>query len=77
MPAARSFRRAAFVWLLRAWARRACVYCKSLAVFSSNRVTQPPESHRHLTNADIAVRTWHTVSSGFFPPKVLVDFRQE
>jgi hypothetical protein len=48
-----------------------------LAVCSSNRVTQRPESHRLLTNADTAVRTWHTVSSGFFPPKFLVDLRQE
>ena len=77
MPTACNFPRVVFVWLRRAWAARACRYANSAAVFSSNRAPTRPESHILLTTAAIAVRTWHTVNSGFFPPTLLVDLRHE
>src|SRR5437773_9603364 len=35
------------------------------------------DNHKLLTTAATAVCTWQTVSSGFFPPQVLVDLGQE
>lgn len=34
-------------------------------------------SDQERTTAAAAMRTWHTVSSGFFPPQLLLDLRQE
>src|SRR5205823_4797673 len=77
MPRACNFLRVDFVWLRRACTLRVCRYSNSPAVCSSNRAPTRPESHMLLTIAAIAMRTWHTVSSGFFPPKVRVDPRQK
>src|SRR5580704_16923010 len=77
MPTACNLRCVLLVWLLRACARRAWVYCSSSATRSSDRAPTRPESHKLLTTTAIAVRTWHTVNSGFSPPKVLVDLCQE
>src|SRR5258708_5872025 len=77
MPRVRSFRRVVFVWLLRACTRRFCVYRISSAACSYRRLQARPECHQLRTTAAIAVRNWQTVSSGFFPPKVLMNPRQE
>src|SRR5947209_1559565 len=77
MPRACNFPRVAFVWLRRACALRLCRYTNSVAVSSSSRAPTRPESHILRTTAAIAMRTWHTVNSRFFPPKVRVDLCQE
>src|SRR5262245_24776039 len=77
MPSARSFRRVAFVWLLRACDRRCCAYRLSSAACWYSRIQARSDCHQLRTTAAIAVCTWQTVSSGFFPPQVLMDPRQE
>src|SRR6476620_10344163 len=77
MPSARSLRRVDLVWLLRACTRRFCAYRISSAACSYRRLQARPDCHQLQTTAAIAVCTWHTVSSGFFPPKALMDPRQE
>src|SRR5271166_6573088 len=77
MPRACNFPRVVFVWLRRACTLRVCRYSNSDTVCSSNRAPTRPESHILLTTAAIAMRTWQTVNSGFFPPEVLVDLCQE
>src|SRR5215471_1546103 len=69
MPSSRSFRRVVLVWLLRAWALRRCWYVIFAAVFSNSRFDAArPWLHQDCTKAATAVWSWHTVSSGFFPP---------
>src|SRR6266446_1879759 len=77
MPTACSLRRVAFVWLLRAWARRLCAYWISSAACSYRRLQARPDCHQLRTTATTAVWTWQTVNSGFFPPKFLVYSRQK
>src|SRR5579872_3293609 len=69
MPSSRSFRHVFLVWLLRAWALRRCWYVILAAVFFSSRSDAArPLSHQDCTNAAVAVWSWHTVNSRFFPP---------
>src|SRR5215469_10963482 len=77
MPSSRSFRRVVLVWLLRAWALRRCWCVIFAAVFSSNRSDAAwPLAHQDRINAAIAVWSWHTVNSRFFPP-LLTHLSQE
>ena len=77
MPSFFSFRRVVLVWLLRAWAVRRWRWVIFLAVFSSHRAEAGwSVSHHDRTSAAIAVCSWHTVHSGFFPP-VLPHLSQE
>src|SRR5215210_3853218 len=69
--------RVRLVWLLRAVALRRCVLCNSAAVRSSSFFEGRSFSHQQGINAAIAVCTWHSVSSGFFPPEFLTHPRQE
>src|SRR5438128_1577609 len=77
MPNARSCLRVRLVWLFRALALWCCWYAIFSAVWSRSRVAVDRPSHQECTKAAAAVRTWHTVSSGFFPPLPLVHARQE
>src|SRR3989304_8952245 len=77
MPNARSFRRVALLWLLRAWAFLFCARAISLAACSYSGLEARPPSHQALTTAAAATWTWQTVTSGFFPPKLLADSGQE
>src|ERR1700752_2849882 len=77
MPNARSFWRVCFVWLVRARALRAWLCWISLAACSNSGLAATSSSHQERMTAATAVWTWHTVSSGFFPPQVRVDFGQE
>src|SRR5258708_1123750 len=77
MPSLRSRCLVRLVWLLRAWALRACVYWISWEPCSRSWLVAASSSHHDRTRADTAVCTWHTVSSGFFPPQVRMNFGQE
>src|SRR3990172_7160048 len=77
MPNARSFCRVALLWLLRAWAFLCCAQAISFAACSYSGLEARPSSHQDLTTAAAATWTWQTVTSGFFPPKLLADSGQE
>src|SRR4051812_44322888 len=77
MPNARSFFRVALVWLVRAAAFLTCVRPISAAVRSSFFSVGRWHSHQYGIIAAIAVCTWHSVNSGFFPPELLSHPRQE
>src|SRR4051812_36592559 len=77
MPNSCSRFRVRLVWLLRAVALRRCFLCNSAAVRSRSFVEGRSSSHQDGINAAIAVCTWHSVSSGFFPPEFLTHPRQE
>src|ERR1700677_2843628 len=77
MPNARSFFRVVLVWLFRAAAFLLCVRRISSAVRSNSFADGRSLSHQLGINAAIAVCTWHSVSSGFFPPELLSHPRQE
>src|ERR1700682_4179430 len=77
MPNSRSLRRARLLWLLRAAAILCCALWISAAVRSTSFAEGRWSSHQLGINAAIAVCTWHSVSSGFFPPAFLTDARQE
>ena len=77
MPICRSFLRVRFWWLLRAVAWRCCQCWIVLAVCSMSLVDARPLSHQLRTNEPVAVWTWHTVNSGFFPPQLFADSSQE
>src|ERR1700733_11208809 len=77
MPNVRSFLRVVFVWLFRAAAFLHCVRRISSAVRSNSFDDGRCLSHQLGINAAIAVCTWHSVSSGFFPPEFLSHPRQE
>ena len=47
------------------------------AVCSRRTVFAAPRIHQDRINADVARRSWQTVSSGFFPPPLLMHFGQE
>src|SRR6266511_5784446 len=70
-PSSCSLRRVCLVWLTRAAAFRLCVYPMRSAVRSSSRCPALLPSPHDCTNAAAAARTWHTVTSGFFPPQPL------
>jgi hypothetical protein len=77
MPAACSRRLVRFVWLRRAAAFRRCARAIRRPARSSSRAAALRPSTQDCTSAAAAVRTWHTVRSGFFPPPPLRDPRQE
>ena len=65
----------------RALAFRSCVNANCAAIFSAwQREQRPlvwPSRHHRRTSVRVAVRTWATVRSGFFPPVLLSEFGQE
>src|SRR4030067_822428 len=77
MPNCRSFFRVRLMWQRRAVALRCCQCWMILAVPLSNAADARPLSHQLRTSDPTAVCTWHTVTSGFFPPQFLADPRQE
>src|SRR6202453_3846527 len=77
MPNARSFFRVVLVWLFRAAAFLLCVRWISSAVRFNSFADGRSLSHQLGISAAIAVCTWHSVSSGFFPPEFLSHPRQE
>src|SRR3954471_2875932 len=77
MPAACSRRRVRLVWHRRASALRRCVLFISSDVRSSSFVGGDRSNHQNGINAATAVCTWHSVSSGVFPPEVLPHPRLE
>src|SRR5215469_11080224 len=78
MPSSRNLRRVRLMWLLRAVVRRCCAHVIFLAAFSSSWSLDRRDVNPHdRTNAAIAVCSWQTVSSGFFPPPFLTHSRQE
>ncbi len=78
MPSSRNLRRVRLVWLLRAAAFRFCAHAIFLAAFASTLSFDRRDLNpQHRTNAAIAVCSWQTVSSGFFPRPFLSHTRQE
>src|SRR3954453_14189668 len=77
MPPSWSLRRVRLVWLFRADTFRRRARTISSDVLSSNLLGARRFNHQRGINAAIAVCTWHSVSSGFFPPEFLPHPRQE
>src|SRR5436305_10513135 len=77
MPSAASFLRVVRVWQRRASALRRCVYSSSAAAASRISLAALLPSPQERTSAAVAVRTWQTVNSGFFPPQFLLRFGEE
>jgi hypothetical protein len=77
MPNARNFFLVALVWLFRADAFLFCVRSISAAVRSNSFFEGRSSNHQLGINAAIAVCTWHSVNSRFFPPEFLSHSRQE
>jgi hypothetical protein len=65
------------VWHRRARAFLRCVRASFAAAFSSRAFDGRWPGHQHGIKAASAVCTWHSVSSGFFPPESLPHPRQE
>src|SRR3982750_4895821 len=66
---------------LRRWLSRALAFspwARSIdrAARSASFLAPVSPNPNPATNAAAAVRTWHTVSSGFFPPKLVVKLRK-
>jgi hypothetical protein len=76
-PDARSRRLVRWVWLFRAAAFLCCALLISADVRSNSSFGSLRFNHQNGINAAIAVCTWHSVSSRFFPPKLLAQPRQE
>src|SRR5512143_2552253 len=77
MPSACNRRRVRLVWYLRARAFLRCVRSISSDIRSSNFLGGHMLSHQNGISAATAVCTWHSVSSGFFPPELPPHPRQE
>src|SRR3954465_2948857 len=77
MPRACSRRRVRLVWHCRAAAFRSCARSISADVRSNNAFGALRLNHQNGISAATAVCTWHSVSSRFFPPKLLTHPRQE
>src|SRR5512142_1894257 len=77
MPTSCSLRRVRLMWLFRATAFLCCVLSISADVRSSNFLGGHRLNHQNGINAATAVCTWHSVSSGFFPPELLPHPRRE
>jgi hypothetical protein len=77
MPFFRSFLRVVLVCEARDTAMRRCQCWISSAALLTNAVRRAPLSHQLRTSAFTAICTWHTVRSGFFPPQLLADPREE
>src|SRR5262245_17725943 len=77
IPSRLSLARVVFVWLFRACAALCCAHSISSTAWSISSADARPLSHQPLTSAAIAVCTWQTVSSGFFPLERFSRFCQE
>src|SRR5512142_595149 len=77
MPNLWSLRRVLLVWHFRARAFRCCVRRIFAAVRSRRFLGGVWPSHQDGMQAAIASCTWHSVSSGFFPPELLPHPCQE
>ncbi len=77
MPISRNRVRFFLTWLRREAASRCCVSVMMAAVRSSNFSRICPVSHSDRISAEVAVRSWQTVSSGFFFPPLLVYLDEE
>src|SRR6202011_2657620 len=76
-PMLRNCRRVRLRWLFRERALRTWVSRIMRAARSINWLAAVPESHQDRTNAEVAVRIWQTVNSGFFPPPCLMHAREK
>src|SRR5512135_3705866 len=77
MPNLWSLRRVLLVWHFRARAFRCCARRIFAAVRSRRFLGGVWPSHQDGMQAAIASCTWHSVSSGFFPPELLPHPCQE
>ena len=77
MPKSCSLCLVRFVWHLRAKAFLRWARSISSDVRSSNFLGSRRLSHQNGINAAIAVWTWHSVNSEFFPPEFMARPRQE
>src|SRR5664279_682758 len=77
MPICRSFLRVRLRWHARAAAMRCCQWRRRLAMSAISTADARPHSHQLGTNAPTAACTWLIVRSGFFPPKLRANPRQE
>ena len=77
MPFARKHWSVAFQWPRRAWALRSCVIANCAAITSARFREHRPPLYQIGTRNRVAVRTWQTVTSGFFPPLLLAELGQE
>src|ERR1043165_2920598 len=77
MPNLRNRCRVFLPWLFRATTILCWVLWISAAVRSTNLAEGRWSSHQYGINAAIAVCTWHSVNSGFFPPELLTRPCQE
>jgi len=77
MPNSRSRRRLVLAWLRRERARRSWVSVMIAAARTRHVALACPVIQSDRTRAEVAVWTWQTVSSGFFPPPLLMDLGQE
>src|ERR1700678_1512177 len=71
MPNSRNRRRVRLVWHLLATAFLRCAHQIFSSVLSTASGDGRLPSHQNRIEAAIAVCTWHSVSSGFSPPKFL------
>src|SRR5262249_49921089 len=76
IPIALSSATALRQWLSRALAFCPCACSIDRAARLARRRAACWPNPTPSTKAAAAVRTWHTVSSGFFPPKLPADLRQ-
>jgi len=77
MPFARKSRKAVFRWLRRALALRCCVVANCAATASACFREHRPPRYQIATRRQVAVRTWQTVTSRFFPPLGQAELGQE
>lgn len=73
MPILRNRFRFFLVWLRQDAASRSCVSVMVRAARSRNICLTCPVNHNDRISAELAVRSWQTVSSGFFPPPLLMN----
>src|SRR3954466_13286665 len=77
MPSACNLRRVLLVWHFRATVLRRWARLIFREVRSSRSFEGLSFNHQHGISDATAVCTWHSVSPGFFPPKLLPHSRQE
>src|SRR4030042_1001347 len=77
MPISRSRRRLVLTWLRRERARRSWVSVRIAAARTRYVALACPVIQSDRTSAEVAVWTWQTVSSGFFPPPRLMHLCHE
>src|SRR5258708_7960242 len=77
IPMAPSSAKALRQWLSRALAFSCCARSIARAARWASFFAPLDPNSNPSTNAAAAVRTWHTVHSGFFPPKLASNFRKK